>query len=196
VEGRRRRPWRWRWRGGLRRGGEAWWERRQRWGRRALAGSEAGAATRPGLDVGAEEEAGPPAHSASQSAVATAIGVVVVDLMVGAVEEVAGMVSGKVLLVVVGGKGLVRALGGAGGRRHRRLEPTRLGGRHPPHCHVWSWLCPAPSRRGLDRWGAITSTGAGTSVMIAVCRVLFQRHGSPWGPLGGGVARYRLCPPL
>jgi hypothetical protein len=138
-----------------------------------------------------------------------------VDLMEGAVEEVAvvvelvmaGMVveelmvrevvvvEGKVLLVV-GGKGLVGALGGAGGRRHRRLEPTRLGGWHPPHCHVWSWLCPAPSRRGLDRWCAITSTGAGTSMMIAVSRVLLRRHGSPWGPQGGGVARYRLCPPL
>ena len=138
------------------------------------------------------------------------VGVVVVVTAVGeevgeAVEEtvgeavvgvaVAGMVAGKVLLLVGGGS-LVKALRGAEGRRHRWLGPTRRGGWHTPHCHVWSWLCPASSRRGLDRWGAITSTGAGTSVMIAVSRVLFCRHSFLWGPLGGGIARPRLGPPL
>jgi hypothetical protein len=138
------------------------------------------------------------------------VGVVVVVAAVGeemeeAVEEtvgeavfgvaVAGMVAGKVLLLVGGGS-LVKALRGAEGQRHRWRGPTRRGGWHTPHCHVWSWLCPASSKRGLDRWGAITNTGAGTSVMIAVGRVFFCRHRFLWGLLGGEIARPRLGPPL
>lgn len=48
-----------------------------------------------------------------------------------------GMVAGRVLLLAGGGS-LVKALRGAVGLRHRWLGPTRRGGWHTPHCHVWS----------------------------------------------------------